>query len=93
MDSAAKLGGELSAGRLGEGYFYRQYYGGWGFMRTCLDTTVYWVPPLLPFLERPVARSYVEVDPPPVTRRNTGGTGERRLVVMHEGSAIDELVY
>jgi hypothetical protein len=93
MEWAATDGVEVSVGRLGDGYSYRQYSAGLAFTSTFLETTVYWVPPPLPFLELSVAASHVKVDPPPVARKNTGGRGNRRLVVMHRGSAVDQLVY
>jgi hypothetical protein len=93
MESVGTDGVQPYVGRLGDGYSYRQYSEGFAFTSTFLHTTVYWVPPPLPFLELSVAASHVKVDPPPVERKNTGGRGKRRLVVMYEGSAVDQLVY
>ncbi|HEX8273082.1 MAG TPA: hypothetical protein VF615_10620 [Longimicrobiaceae bacterium] len=83
-------GRDRSAGPLGDGYFYRQHLSG-TISSDFLHTVVLRVPPLLPFLERRVAESHVKLTGS--ARENTGGRGNRRLVVMYGGSAVDQLVY
>jgi hypothetical protein len=84
-------GPELSAGPLGAGYFYRQSLG--GFLSTFIVTRVVWVPPLLPFLEREVAFSAVNVTDRSGTPTILAGGGFGRLDVLYGGEVVDRLAY